>query len=79
MEVDLVAESADGSALLVGEAKWAAVADLDRVVEQLRRKAENLPGRGDRKIVLGLWLRAPTRRPVGASVFTPGELLRALL
>lgn len=78
MEVDLVAESADGSALLVGEAKWAGVADLDRLVEQLRRKAENLPGRGDRKIVLGLWLRAPTRRPVGASVFTPGELLRAL-
>jgi len=78
MELDLVAESDDGSALLLGEAQWTEVDDALRLLAQLRRKAENFPLAGKREICLGLWLKVAHRPPAGARVLTPSQVLRAL-
>jgi AAA+ ATPase superfamily predicted ATPase len=63
MEIDVVAESEDGSALLVGEVKWSRRVDWKREEAALRRKAANLPLAQDREVCLGLW--APTVPPRG--------------
>lgn len=52
MELDVVAESADGETLLLGECKLAASEDeRERLVSDLARKAENLPFRSKYKNV----------------------------
>jgi AAA+ ATPase superfamily predicted ATPase len=63
MEIDVVAESEDGRALLVGEVKWSRRVDWKREEAALRRKAANLPLAQDREVCLGLW--APTVPPRG--------------
>jgi len=55
MEIDVVAESEDGSTLLVGEVKWSRRVDWRREEAALRRKAANLPLAQDRRVCLGLW------------------------
>src|SRR5436309_13880327 len=60
LELDIVAESEDGAALLIGEAKWGEEADAPRLAADLQRKAERFPRRGKRSVETALWLR---RRP----------------
>jgi uncharacterized protein len=79
MEVDLVAESADGSALLLGEAQWTDADDVPRLMARLRRKAENFPLAGGREVCLGLWLKKGHRGLVGGEICGPTKVLRALL
>ena len=44
MEIDVVAESSDGKALLVGEVKLSATAlEIERIHKQLHEKADQLP------------------------------------
>lgn len=80
MEVDVVAESEDGAALLVGEAKWGKEADLPRLAVQLREKAARLPAAAGRAVSLGLWLEQPPSRsaPEGVGVFGPRDVLDRL-
>lgn len=59
LEVDLVALSADGGSILVGEVKWAAPRDAERLLTELGAKALRLPAATGRKVVLALWLKAP--------------------
>ncbi len=79
MEVDVVAESADGEALLVGEAKWSDRLDWARDVADLRRKAANLPLAEGKDVRLALWVKSPPRT-LGrdATCFTAREVLGAL-
>ncbi len=78
MEVDVVAESEDGSTLLVGEVKWSRRVDWPREEEALRRKADNLPLARGRKVELALWApRTPRSRGV-ALRFDAGQVLDAL-
>jgi AAA+ ATPase superfamily predicted ATPase len=77
MELDLVAESAEGDALLVGEVRWSREERADRLLDELRRKAENLPEARGRKVFCALWLRSPidsTARPW----ITPAQVMRTL-
>jgi hypothetical protein len=56
IEVDLVAESTDGAALLIGEVEWTQHPDPGRLHAEGRRKAKNLPfahGRELVRVVLG--------------------------
>ncbi len=78
MEIDVVAWSEDGRALLVGEARWSRRLDLGRVAAELRRKADNLPFRAGRPVVLGLW--APGRGTGRGEIarHSPEHVLRAL-
>lgn len=79
LEIDLVAESTDGTALLLGEVKWTTTPDLDRLWAGLQRKAKNFPLGEGRKVFLGLWMPTATgRRRRGVRCFGPQEVLRAL-
>ena len=57
LELDVVAESVDGSAVLVGEAKWGRVPrDIEGMHGQLMEKARRCPALHDRNILTALWL-----------------------
>jgi hypothetical protein len=78
LEVDLVAQSSDGGSLLVGEVKWAAPRDTERLLAQLEGKARRLPAAAGREIVLALWLKAPGEGPAAERVLTPRQVLEVL-
>lgn len=54
MEIDLVAESADGKALLLGEVKWSKGSRPRAVFERLRRQANNLPAAQGKEVLTRL-------------------------
>jgi len=58
VEIDVVAESTDGTALLIGEVEWGASADPRRLHAELAEKAANLPFSRGRQAVLGIWTPA---------------------
>jgi AAA+ ATPase superfamily predicted ATPase len=78
LEVDLVAESAAGDALLVGEVKWASPDDPARLLQELERKAARLPFAAGREIFTALWLKASVRGPLNRQVMTPQQVLAGL-
>jgi uncharacterized protein len=76
LEVDVVAENLEGNALLLGEVEWAEE-NAERVLSELRRKAERLPIARGREVLFALWLakRSPRR---SVPVYAPEQVLRAL-
>ncbi len=78
LEIDVVAESEDGDTLLLGEAKWTRGGDAGRLLETLRRKAEQFPRRAGRRIALGVWVRERSRKQVTGNVYGPDAVLAAL-
>lgn len=77
LEVDLVAESVDGTKLLIGEVKWTSQTDPERLLQQLAAKAERLPFLAGREVFLALWLRTPEAASTG-KIFTPEQVLAVL-
>jgi len=78
MEIDIVAESDDGSALLLGEASWADKPDASALLQALHRKAQNFPQVQNRKVLLGLWLKGGHKPIPGAQIITPTMVMRCL-
>lgn len=78
LEVDLVAESEAGDAVLVGEAKWAAGGGATRALAELERKAERLPFVSGRPVFAALWLRTAGRGPASERVVTPRAVLAVM-
>jgi AAA+ ATPase superfamily predicted ATPase len=78
LEVDLVAHSTDGDSVLVGEVKWAAPRDAERLLAQLAAKARRLPVAAGREVTLALWLKAPVDGPAAGRVVTPRQVLDVL-
>ncbi len=79
LEIDVVAETAGGDELLVGEAKWQERLDWPHEAASLRQKAARLPLARGRRVRLAIWAkRVPGRLPPGVACFTPGDVLRAL-
>ncbi len=78
MEIDILSESDDGGALLLGEARWAEDADAAAILASLQRKAENLPFVKTREVLFGLWLKTGRKRVQGAKVITPAMVMRNL-
>jgi AAA+ ATPase superfamily predicted ATPase len=81
LEVDLVAYSADGGSVLVGEVKWARPAiprDADRLLAELEDKARRLPAAAGREVVLALWLKAPVAGLSTDRIVTPRQVLDVL-
>jgi hypothetical protein len=77
MEIDVVAESDDRKALLLGEVCWSGGETSASLAAELRRKAEVFPLARGRRIHLALWLARPARiRDV--HTFTPHDVLRVL-
>jgi hypothetical protein len=73
--VDVVAESTDGAALLVGEVEWSSRSDLQQLRIELQNKVARLPFVREREVLTGIWT------PVGAGRrghFGPRDVLQAL-
>jgi AAA+ ATPase superfamily predicted ATPase len=78
LEVDLVAYSLDGGSVLVGEVKWAAPRDAERLLAELEAKARRLPAAAGKEVVPALWLKAPVDGPATDRVVTPRQVLDVL-
>jgi AAA+ ATPase superfamily predicted ATPase len=79
LEIDVVARSADGDELLVGEAKWQERLDWAREAASLRQKAARLPLAQGQNLRLAIWAKhAPRRVPEDVACFTPRDVLGAL-
>jgi uncharacterized protein len=78
LEVDLVAHSSDGGSVLVGEVKWAAPRDAERLLAELEAKARRLPVAAGKEIVPVLWLQAPVDSVAADRVMTPRQALEVL-
>lgn len=76
LEIDLIAESSDRRALLIGEVKWAAPRDAGRLLAELEAKARRLPLVNGRETVLALWLKAPV--DTAGHRVTPRQVLEVL-
>ncbi|MCO6487377.1 MAG: ATP-binding protein [Phaeodactylibacter sp.] len=79
MELDLVAESVDKQHILVGECKWADVADSAPIFRNLIQKAQLLPGLENRSIVPALFAKS-IKKEAGHDfqIFTPAEVMARL-
>lgn len=75
MEIDVVAESMDGSSILFGEARWEQKTNVTQVIEKLSDHADNFPKIGKRKIVLAAWCKYPVNTPEGTHVFDADDVL----
>ena len=78
VELDAVAESQDGKAVLIGEAKWSA-ADISasKTRDRLLSLAKNLPFVHGREVVPVLWAKQGRESP-GIHVQTPDAVLDGL-
>ena len=74
IEPDVVAESFDKKYLLVGECKWTSGENSDRLLAELKTKAELLPFAKNHIIITKLFLKYP---PVGAvdNVLLPEDII----
>ena len=70
-----MAESTDGTAVLVGEAAWTTKPDRIRLEAEARRKAENLPFVHGCHLVVGVWTPADAGR---GGHFGPRIVLQSL-
>jgi AAA+ ATPase superfamily predicted ATPase len=75
IEVDVVAESLDKKYLLVGECKWTKKENSDRLLAELREKAEKLPFAKNHTIITKLFLK---NTPAGTqeNVLLPKDIIR---
>ncbi len=84
LEVDIVSESSDGGSVLIGEVKWAAPRDAERLLAELENKARRLPVAAGRETVLALWLKgtkglkAPADKLGADRVVVPQQVLEVL-
>lgn len=79
IELDVVAESIDGEALLVGEVKWSRLDDPGAELERLGRKVENFPLAAGRRVHRVFWcLDGGGDTGHDAVVVWPGEVLAAM-
>ncbi len=79
LEVDVVAETVERDALLLGEVKWSARPDAARIVADLRSKSARLPFTQGRRTYLGVWSQTPPRRSTGeVGFFGAADVLSGL-
>jgi len=79
MEFDVMAESADGKALLVGECKWTNPEIACELLAKLREKASRLPFGRDKEIIPVLFLKNPPRDEADAGeirILYPSDIIR---
>jgi len=78
MEIDVVARSVDGRALLVAEAEWGRTKDPRRGFQEIERKAANLPIAKGLEVSLAWFTKSLPRRSRDPRVFSPAEVLAVL-
>jgi AAA+ ATPase superfamily predicted ATPase len=78
LEIDLIAESIDGKALLFGECKWTENENASRLIYELQQKIKKLPFTDNKKIILCLFLKNKPFDKVDHPVFLPEMVLKML-
>jgi len=79
MEFDVVAESLDGQAVLVGEVKWTGERSLpEGVASNLKDRVARAPFVKGRKVVSALWMRSEKKGRGMIEVVTPDRVLDCL-
>ena len=76
-EIDIVAESIDGSAILLGEAKWGKT-DVAHQLEKLLAAAPGLSFTKGKKVVTACWVGAESRLREQETCITPAKVLDVL-
>jgi AAA+ ATPase superfamily predicted ATPase len=78
IEIDLIAESTDGKALLVGECKWTESENAERLLFELETKVEKLPFAKGKKIIPCLFLKnSPSDKPT-KNIYLPNDIIMML-
>lgn len=79
MEIDVVAESLDGKALLVGESKWTATSrEAESIAERLTERGRQLLGGRERRLITVLWTRERIPADGTLHVVTPEDVMAGL-
>lgn len=79
MEFDVIAESTDGTALLVGECKWTNPEIASGLHRKLAEKAGRLPLAKGKEIVPVLFLKnEPKDAPTGMTILYPQDVIQTL-
>lgn len=77
MEFDVVAESVDGKALLVGECKWTNPEIAGVLIKKLKDKASKLPYSVGKEIILVLFLKNRAKDNCeGFRILYPEDIIR---
>jgi uncharacterized protein len=78
IEIDLIAESADGKALLIGECKWTENENASRLLFELETKVEKLPFAQSKKIILCLFLKNSPSDNFTQNIYLPNDIIMML-
>ena len=78
LEVDVMATSLDGRALLLGEAEWGPRANPAALLAELRRKAPLLHQAQGKEIVCAAWVPRAAGQRAGIEIVTADRTLRVL-
>ncbi len=78
IEIDVVAESTDGKALLVGECKWSENENGTRLINELEEKAVKLPFAKGKTIIPCLFLKAKPVDNIIQKIFSPEDIVQML-
>ena len=78
IEIDLIAESTDGKALLVGECKWTESENASRLLFELETKVEKLPFAQGKKIIPCLFLKNSPIDNFTQNIYLPNDIIRML-
>jgi len=78
IEIDLIAESTDGRALLVGECKWTDSENASRLIFELEQKIAKLPFAKHKTIICCLFLKKSPRDKTEQLIFLPEAVIKML-
>jgi uncharacterized protein len=78
IEIDLIAGSTDGKALLVGECKWTESENTERLLFELEIKTEKLPFAQSKKIIPCLFLKNSPIDNSKQNIYLPNNIIMML-
>jgi AAA+ ATPase superfamily predicted ATPase len=78
LEIDIIAESIDGKALLIGECKWTESENASRLIYELEQKIKKLSFAENKEIFICLFLKNKPSDKVDNPVFLPEKIVKML-
>jgi hypothetical protein len=78
IEIDLIAESTDGKALLVGECKWTENENAARLIYELEQKISKLTFAKNKIIILCLFLKKRPKEKIEHQIYLPEDVIELL-
>jgi AAA+ ATPase superfamily predicted ATPase len=79
IELDIITESTDGKALLVGECKWTENENAARLIYELEEKVKKLPFAKGKTIIMCLFLKNNPTDTVDNRIFLPEDIIQMLI